>query len=566
MHCLKIILLLACWFACMSLSDMATLVSADEPLRLAHRWEVEPELGAEWLTPRTLPPLTLHPERFASPQLQDVLDESRKALYRAHHEESDQEELVDSGPALEAILERLKTAPENRQVTLSLAGAAIALSDESKAQLLWELLRDNLATRPLIERALVDWKSPVALESWRTRLADPSAIQADLLLAIQGVAASGSDQDRPALEALMRSDRHQAPLKIAIARALGSVTVGDLENLAADVLAANGEHRELLAAEMLAGHTSPAAREHLRTIIDSSQGPARTVAYATISRNYAELARELAPRMLGQNDNNLRAQAVAVLDLYDDADSLRLQATRITDRNYQLRVRVRENLLRKAQLVELRPVVDEIIGEQLGSDVYQGIEQALLLSVALHEAERCPTYLKLLEFPRLETSLIAAWALQELAQTPELMEGILAHTRLITERLVNKKPTEFPEHLRQAFLFEAMGRNRYQPATEMLKLYIRKDHSMSDLCRASAIWALGKILEDSRDADVAEALANRMLDYDILDPEDPVVKFNAIVGLGWIKAPGSLEKLAAIRETTAAQSLAAQWAQQQLTK
>ncbi|MEZ6078548.1 MAG: hypothetical protein R3C56_23615 [Pirellulaceae bacterium] len=178
--------------------------------------------------------------------------------------------------------------------------------------------------------------------------------------------------------------------------------------MANDILAAEIEHRELLVAELLSRHTSPAAREQLRSIVDSSHQPARTVAYTAISRNYAELARELAPQMLEQDDNNLRAQAVAVLDQYDDAVSLRYQAARIADRNYELRVSVRENLLRKTQIPELRIVVDEVIDEQLDSDVYQGIEQAILLSVALHEAERCPTYLKLLEFPRLETSLIAA--------------------------------------------------------------------------------------------------------------------------------------------------------------
>ncbi len=562
MRYLKIILSVVCWFGFTPSNDMASHASADEPLRLAHRWEYEPDLGVVWLKPRTPPQVTLHPERFASTQLQVVLDEARQALYHAQ-----QEDLRGGPPALEAILERLKTAPENLQVTLSLASAAIALSNESNAQALWERLHDNSATRPLIERALVKWRNPAALESWRARLSDPATTQPELLLAIQGVGATGSEQDRVALEALLRSDRLQTPLKIEVARALGAVTTSDLESLAADVLASEVEHRELIAAEMLAHHTSPEASEFLRTIVDGAHGPARAVAYSVISRNYAETARELAPQMLEQDDNNLRAQAVAVLDQYDDIDSLRLQATRIGDEHYQLRVRVRENLERKAQIAELRSVVDEIIDEQLASDAYQGVEQAILLSVALREAERCPAYLQLLEFPRAETSLIAAWALQELVgQSPELMAGMLTHSRRITERLVNRERTEFPEHLRLAFLFEAMGRNRYKPAVETLKLFIPKNHSMGDLCRASAIWALGNLYRDTHNADLAEALAERMLDADITNPEDPVVQYTSAIGLGWIKAPGSLEKLAGIRDTSGALGLAAQWTKQQLTK
>ncbi|MEZ6078547.1 MAG: hypothetical protein R3C56_23610 [Pirellulaceae bacterium] len=161
MRCLKIVFSFVCCIGFTSFSYPAVRACADEPLRLAHRWEVEPDLGIEWLAPRTPPPLTLHPERFASSQLQVVLDESRHALQYA-----DQEDLAGREIALEAILERLKNPPENRQVVLALAGAAIALADGSHGQVLWERLRDAPATRPLIDRALVDWKSPVALDSW----------------------------------------------------------------------------------------------------------------------------------------------------------------------------------------------------------------------------------------------------------------------------------------------------------------------------------------------------------------------------------------------------------------
>lgn len=555
MHCLKTI---AWWLCCVSCT--VACVCADEPLRLAHRWEVEPDLGAVWLPPRTAPSVTLDPQHFASEQLQYVLDEAHLAQRYAN-----QENLSGGAAALEAILERLKTMPDNRQVSLALAGAAIALSDASHAPVLWERLNKQPITRPLIERELVRWKSPLALDSWRARLLEPAATQADLTLAIQGVGAVGGPQDSPALEALLRADRLPAPIKIVVAQALGAVVASDLESLASDVLAANIDHRELLAAHLLANHTSPAARQHLLTVLASQHQPARTVAYAAISRNYAELAHELAGDMLAQADNNLRAQAVAVLDQYDDADSLRLQAKSIADQNYKLRVAVRQNLERKAQLASLKPIVDEIIDEQLNSDAYQGIEQAILLSVALREAERCPTYLKLLEYPRLETSLIAAWALQELAQTPELMDGILAHVLPLTQRLVDKEHTEFPEHLRQAFLFEAMGRNAYQPAVETLKLYIPKQHFMGDLCRASAIWALGKILEDSQDANVAGLLADRMLDESIVDPEDPLVKYNSTIALGWIKAPGSLEKVGSLQAgSRSALGLAVEWSKLQL--
>ncbi|MCA9161176.1 MAG: hypothetical protein KDA72_22750, partial [Planctomycetales bacterium] len=80
------------------------------------------------------------------------------------------------------------------------------------------------------------------------------------------------------------------------------------------------------------------------------------------------------------------------------------------------------------------------------------------------------------------------------------------------------------------------------------------------------ISVLGKILENSQDADVAQALAERMLDMDPEDPEDPLVQFNSTVALGWIKAPQSLEKLRAVPAELGAHGQAAQWAQQQFEK
>lgn len=537
LHCWKISACLICGIAFAS-ERALTLVHADEPLRLAHRWEIEPDLGAVWLPPPAVPAVVLHPERFASEERQVVLDEAQLAIRHADHERLEGREA-----ALEAMLQRLQSNIDNRQVRLALAAAAIAVSDVSHADALWDRLSQDASTRPLIERALAEWKSPQAIELWRERLSDPSASLRDLQLAIVGIGATGDEQDGPALESLLRSDRLPTPLKIVAARGLAHVMDHDLEKLASQVLATQITHRELLAAELLSNHTSPQASQILQTILASQHQPARTVAYTAISGNYAELARELAEQMLNQTDNNLRSQAVEVLNRYDDAQSLRLQAQRIVDRNYKIRTTVRSNLLHKAQIADLKPTVNQIIDEQLSGDDYRGIEQAILLSVDLAETRCCPAYLKLLDYPRPETSLIAAWALQELAHTPELMQGILEHTLPITQRSLSGVHNESPAQLQQAFLFEALGRHRYQPALETLKLYIPKRHNMGDLCRASAIWAIGKIQEDSHDQELAAALAERMLDMSNVDPEDPLVKYTSTLALGWIKAPGSLEQV-----------------------
>ena len=559
-----------CLMCAVSLTDQRTvpLAQADEPPRLVHRWEIEPDLGIVWLTPPTRPAVKLHPEKFASEQLQVVLDEAQLAILHAGSEQ-----LEGRQAALKAMLQRLRTDMDNRQVRLALAGAAIALADASHASALWQELGHDTSTRPLIERALLGWKRPQAHELWRSRLQDESATLHDLHLAASGIGALGAEQDAPALENLLRSDGLPIPTKIVVARALGQVMDHGLEKLASDVLDTQLEHRELLAAELLSHHTSPQASQVLQAVLDSEHQPARLAAYTAISRNYPERARALAEQMLSQSDNNLRAQAVSVLDKSDDVESLRLQSQRIGDKNYEVRNAVRSNLLRKAQRAELKPVVDEIIGEiigeiiyeQLSGEDYRAIEQAILLSVALDDTQWCPAYLKLLDFPRPETSLLAAWALQELAHTPQHMQAVLQHVQTITERLQGGERVDLPEQLRQSFLLEALGRNRYQPALETLKLYIPKQHTMGDLCRTSAIWAIGKIVQDSQDQPLAAALAERMLDESLIDPEDLLVQYASTVALGWIKAPGSLEQVNKLRPKGNQPLIkAAEWSVEQL--
>ncbi|MCA9133820.1 MAG: HEAT repeat domain-containing protein, partial [Planctomycetales bacterium] len=119
--------------------------------------------------------------------------------------------------------------------------------------------------------------------------------------------------------------------------------------------------------------------------------------------------------------------------------------------------------------------------------------------------------------------------------------------------------------LRQSFLFEALGRNEFRPAAEMLKIYVPKNgHKMGDLARASAIWALGKIFRGSQDAGLANQLAQRMHDEDVMDPENELVRYNATLALGWIGAPSSLYQLRAVAyEPPVPLGLAREWAIQQ---
>ena len=507
--------------------------------RLVHRWEVEPDLDASWLQHINKPAPILELTRFASGEAANLIVESQNAIRLAN--ELNRE---DRTASLKSILEKLTTPDPNEQVQLSIVSAAIQLADASYAPELWEKLRDHNPSRRLLDPAMIKWKSPLALDDWRKRLTQSETPNSQLIVAIEGVAAVGNEQDLAVLETLLRRDRSNTTLKAVVARAMGSLAQRNLENLADDVFASGIDQHALIVAELLSRHDSDRARDLLGKVLKTGNNAARNVAYTAISRSFGAFARELAPEMLLQSNNHLRQQAIEVLNRFDDPESLRQQAIAMDDRNQTIRNTARENIEKKAQNAALKVVVDETITMQLKSDSPRAVVQSILLSVSLDQRERCHQLVALLDHPDMDVSITAAWGLQSIVDSPELLDLILKHTDLATQRLRKGEAISVSEFVKQAFLFEALGRNHYKPAIPSLKLYVPKSRlKLMNFTRATAIWAIGKIQEGSRDETTATLIAQRMLDRSDDDPEDPLVQFTSAIALGFIRAPGSIEQL-----------------------
>lgn len=525
------------------LSILCPHVAAQQPPRLLHRWEVEPALNASWVPEISKPKILLEPARFSSAKREERLAEARKAIQHAN-----EPNLVGREESLQSLLAKLKQPDDDPQVQLGLASAAIVLSGPEQAAVLWETLSPQLSTRPLIEAALIQWNSPVALDTWRARIAgllsNEKSSNSDLVVALTGLAKVGAEQDGAQLQTLLRSDRINATMQVFVARTLGALVHHDLEGLAQDVTTAASGQYDLVAASLLAEHTSERSRELLEQILKSNNAAAQQVAYSALAKNFPKAARELAPTMIAHHDTTVRRSALEVLHRYDDGESLKLQTQAIDDPNRTLRNLAREQLLQKASQASLRPIVDEAITNYLKSNSTRAIVQAIQLVVALNENERCAVLVDLLDHPDMDASMTAAWGLQALAPTPELVERVFKHTEVVTERLKNSQVETAAEILRQAYLFEVLGRSRYKPALESLKLYIPKNrHKMGDTARTSAIWAIGKIIEGSKSAAGTEQLSGPMLDQSIDDMEAPSVQYACAIAIGYINAPSKADYL-----------------------
>jgi hypothetical protein len=227
----------------------------------------------------------------------------------------------------------------------------------------------------------------------------------------------------------------------------------------------------------------------------------------------------------------------------------------------------------KAQLLELcdkgfRPIVDECISQNLSGEAWQGIEQAIILAVELKDRSRCARFLELIEHEQPEVNMHAAWGLMELADDPAIISGIVPHTQKLTAGLESGKKYPKQDIIRLSFLLEVFGRNRYEPVADMLRKYVPKnDFKMGNLSRASAIWALGRILKDQDDPALRASLSERIRDLSSLMPENYLVGYACILTLGEF---GFLDSMPTIDRYTLDSkdglNSAGRWAKEQIQK
>jgi HEAT repeat protein len=179
-----------------------------------------------------------------------------------------------------------------------------------------------------------------------------------------------------------------------------------------------------------------------------------------------------------------------------------------------------------------------VLAEHFSADVPSGLEQAIVTAVILNDEQWCDRLVQLLDHPDPDVHIRAGWALQQLAESPGTLAAMLKHAQLWTERLVEPNP-ELPvrpvDIIRMAFVFQAFGHNQYQPAEELLRIYVPKQsQKMKPVTRTAAIWSLGRILEGSKNRKLADRLAQRMLDNNPFEPEDRTVKYVSAIAIGYI--------------------------------
>jgi hypothetical protein len=506
--------------------------SAQEPEKktwpLQHYWEIDPDFGDIWKT--------MLPERsqfvdlrlLESNQAQERLSVSQ--LICLNH---DRPGFKDRERALKLLLEQIPKSDNPLLVKRSMLSAAALLDDGKHALELWDAAKDDVIAQSALEPFLAKWKVPQAREIWRKRLTDANTTNSDLILAIEGLGQTGEASDITALENVLRSNRSTASTRMLACRAMGQLSLSGLNELANQLLDSDVSDRDLLAASLIARHTDDTSLKLLQKIYETGSSPAQRISVSAIAQSHPATALDLAPKWLTHPDDQIRIAGLRTLQQKPTEERIRLQSSLFGDPSPNVRELARE-LLRASAEGDFKNVVNACVDEQLRVESWKALVQATILNVELRDQSRNARLIELLDHEQAEVNIHAGWALMELANDPTTLAAMVPHAQKITEQL-EPGSTVLPKQdiIRLSYLFEAFGRNRYEPVLEMLYKYIPKDNfKMGNLSRCSAIWAIGKIKKEVDDPELRAKFRERITDLPPMNPEHYLVRYACILALG----------------------------------
>ena len=263
-------------------------------------------------------------------------------------------------------------------------------------------------------------------------------------------------------------------------------------------------------------------------------------AFRSLFRHNPDLVLPLAESGLKSPDANIRRVGIETYVELPTEERLRTLSLRLNDPHPELRGLVRESFYALSEDFSLEPAIRQSSIAILNGDDWRGQEQAALLLAALDEESIAGRLIELLDSPRPEVMVAAAWSLKTIA-VPATAETILTFAQHRTDAVMPPVTHTIDDQL--AHLFELFGILKYVEAVPLLKVYIPHAEKYGTNSRASAIWALGVILEGQTNESLAEQLMERVMDTAGIPPELFEVRRTSVLTLGRIEAQAQLPVL-----------------------
>lgn len=463
----------------------------------------------------------------------EVLETAALCLARVAHEK-----LQDINGSSDILLKHLEShsslrvrfacarALVNADVSQSAAAVLTLNEHASDAQRLW------------MEPALARWKSAAAADIWKQRLAADSETTVAVSLACDGLAALGDAEAVDLLLSVLHGKLLSYEKRRAAAKAIG-VLAPDIalteagSHISGDVL------ERLLGIELLSSGNLDAHKALLRMCADTSDAVA-SAAWMALFRLNRDALIPAVPSGRNHRDAFVRMTAARIMRLFPDAERSGWLNEQLSDIHLEVRNVAREMLFLVAE--EQAPLRDGIIalaGNRLtaNSENWQGIEQSLLLLGQLRAAQFSDRCVPLLEHPRNEVLVTAAWLLH-LFPDQAVEQAVRTHLMRNEEMLRNPATVPVGADIgeQSSYLIQYAGLMRLKDLQAVMEPHFSKTAPGRTFKRAAAMWTLGLFHENDPVPELTKSFLERMADRAGIPPEMPEVQRMSAIALGLMKS------------------------------
>jgi len=464
----------------------------------------------------------------------DMRRMAAETIARAH--QSGMPDLIEAVPVLEKILLAESSHPASR---FAAARALIVLDSRKSSQQLFQASQASGSDlRQLIEPSLAAWHYDPAGQMWLKRLESSGTKRRDLVLAIRGLAQLQEQSALPPLLTMALDLARQPDLRLEAAATIGKISETglehDAERLAQDTRTPQFVN-QLCAIRILAQHTSASAEQLLISLATHTEPVVAAAALQRLNSIDSALAVPFAESAMKSPDPRVRMEGARACLKSPTIERVAPLIQLLADPHPGVRREVCEGLVGVAEQPDLADPIHKGAMQILAGDSWQGQEQASRLLGMRDYEPASGRLVELLESPRDDVLITAAWSLRKLA-VPETVPAIIDKAKRQTEVRKNGVENDSAVSLQITLLFEALGVLKAVDALPLLLTYVPKQQLLGERPRGAAIWAIGLIQEGTRNPPIEEVFSDRINDFNDVTPESLFVKQMCVIALARMNA------------------------------
>ena len=442
------------------------------------------------------------------------------------------------------LIKTLQDADGHPVLQLACARALVALGIEGAAEPLFAVTKGgSLDMALLVEPALARWQFAPIRKIWLKNIQDVKCPPQRLKLAAQGLGMSGDQEAAAAIrERLIDSGQQYGDSpssRLVLARSLARLHTEGLEDDSRRLAENQGPAHlvdRLVASQLLSQHKSQATSKLLGELAVDPLPSVACVALQRLTEIDPDKAIEPGWAALDSPDAKLRRLGIQSIVQQADKAVVDRLAEMMNDKHSEVRTQARTALL---ELAKSHTTLDSLVRDAaesiLGTDFWRGQQQSILLLAALDHKHATGRLVQLLDFPRPEAYVTAAWALRELRVPTALPAMLRKAERVIRKGTTATMPPGGPVDKQCCYLVEAFGLMGYEESKPLLWRLVPKNYDLGAETRAAGIWSLGKLAKGKRDDKLATAMVERLNDVEELFVEIDRVRFMAAITLGRLR-------------------------------